>query len=375
MEKTSMKRSRKSWLSSLALVAVILTVTATGALAQPFDEPAESRGVGLVSPADAHVGRHTVEFLKDCGEGETCRNTPIPVLEDRIEDGLGSASPEQIPGRYRVEFSKYCGEGETCRDRSIPVPEARGADGLSSALQNSTIIIAKNAEPADGTDFAFSSELGDFTLDDASPDDGDAVVDSKLFEVTPLVSQPFIEQAPLFWDLNSIVCVYSSGDTIVTAIRDNGSLIGVTIAPAPEDEVTCTFNNQRTTVSSITIAKNAEPADGTDFAFGSDLGAFTLDDASPDDGDAVVDSKLFEVTPLVSQPFIEQAPLFWDLNSIVCVYSSVDTIVTPIRDNGSLLGVTVTPAPEDEITCTFNNQKGPVNSVYLPFVSKNYLSP
>ena len=212
-----MKRSRQNLLSSLAFIAVILTVTATGALAQPSDQPAESRGVGVVSPADAHEGRHIVEFLKECGEGEACPDT------------------------------------------SIPVPEIGNEGSLSSALQDSAIIIAKNAEPADGTDFAFSSDLGGFTLDDASPDDGDAYGDSKLFTVTPSVSQSFIEQPSQFWDLNSIVCVYSSVETVVVAIRENGKVLGVTVSLAPEDEITCAFSNQKGPVNSVdlpSVSKN-----------------------------------------------------------------------------------------------------------------------
>jgi hypothetical protein len=205
--------SRQTLLSSLALVAVILTVSTTGALAQPSDEPAGSHPAWAVSfdeanPGQPH-GRHSVEFLNDCGDVDNCPDTPNPVRED--------------------------GDGE----------------GVADALQISTIIITKNADPADGTDFPFSSDLGAFTLDDADPDDGDAFGDSLLFEVAPSVDQAFIEQAPLFWDLHSIVCTYSDINTTVAAIRDNGSLVGVTIGPAPEDEVTCTFNNQKGPVNSV----------------------------------------------------------------------------------------------------------------------------
>ncbi|HSR34433.1 MAG TPA: hypothetical protein VLY63_28020 [Anaerolineae bacterium] len=281
----------------------------------------------------------------------------------------------QPPGRYRVEFLNGCGEGETCRDTPIPVLEDRSGDGLGSALQTSTITIVKNADPADGIDFTFNSNLGTFALDDAVPDDSDAVPDSRAFEVASSVDWPFTEQAPPGWDLNNIVCTYSTLDTLISAILDGGSLVGVTIRPALEDDVTCTFYNQLPSSSTITIVKNANPADGTDFTFNGNRGTFALDDAVPDDSDAVPDSIVFEVTPSTDWSFVEQAPLFWDLSSIACTYSNIDTLISFLRDDGRLVGVTIRPVPEEDVTCTFDNQKGTVYSTYLPFASKKDLSP
>ncbi len=41
--------------------------------------------------------------------------------------------------------------------------------------QTGTITIVKQSDPADGTDFTFTGDLGDFTLDDADTDDNDGI--------------------------------------------------------------------------------------------------------------------------------------------------------------------------------------------------------
>lgn len=117
-------------------------------------------------------------------------------------------------------------------------------DGVGDACEPPTIIIAKHADPADGTDFPFTSDLGDFTLDDADPDDGDGVADSITFADLAAGTYDFVELTPAGWDLTSIACTYSDTDTIVEFIRDNGSLLGVSIEPAPGEEITCTFYNE-----------------------------------------------------------------------------------------------------------------------------------
>jgi hypothetical protein len=313
-----MKYSRRPLFSTAFLVLLILTMAATGALAQPSDEPQDT---------------HTVEFRNDCVDLESCPDTLIPIRE--IGDG----------------------------------------DAGENFSQTATITIAKNAEPADGTDFPFASDLGHFTLDDAVPDDGDGVWPDITFQEVPAgVNLAFVEQQLLAWELTSIACGYS-GDSIISAIWDDGNLVGVTINPAVDDEITCTFGNQQVPSSTIIIAKNAEPAIGTDFAFTSDLADFTLDDAVPDDGDVVLDRVTFSPVPASADyAFVEQPPLFWALDSIVCVYSG-DSIISGIWDGESLVGVSINPATDDEITCTFFNVQVAPYRVHLPIVSKNYAWP
>lgn len=64
-----MNRTYKTLLSTFALVALILAVVVTGALAQPSAEPGQSHPMGLVSSHSTNLGQppeqHRIEFLND----------------------------------------------------------------------------------------------------------------------------------------------------------------------------------------------------------------------------------------------------------------------------------------------------------------------
>jgi hypothetical protein len=89
--------------------------------------------------------------------------------------------------------------------------------------------------------------LGDFTLDDVDPNNDDAFYDTMSWpEVSPGTYYQFTESVPAGWELHSIVCTYSSTDTVIDAVLDGGNfLIGVSISLSPGDDVHCTFNNEQ----------------------------------------------------------------------------------------------------------------------------------
>jgi hypothetical protein len=97
------------------------------------------------------------------------------------------------------------------------------------------------------------------------------------------------------------------------------------------------------TGGTIIVEKQTDPAGGTGFGFGGDLGTFTLDD----DGSQVfssLDAGDYDVT--------EAAPTGWDLDSVVC--SGGDS--TALED-----GVTIHLNSGETITCTFTNvQRGSI---------------
>ena len=94
----------------------------------------------------------------------------------------------------------------------------------------------------------------------------------------------------------------------------------VTIDLLPGLEVSCTFTNliDPEQLVSITIAKNAFPADGTDFDFSGDLGAFTLDDAMPDDVDGIDDRATFDDLIPGTYDVTENLPPGWQLDEFNC---------------------------------------------------------
>ena len=117
-----------------------------------------------------------------------------------------------------------------------------------------------------------------------------------------------------------------------------------TIALSAVEVVDCRFTNIANP-GWITIIKEADPKDGTDFLFGGTLGPFTLDDAAPDDGDGVPDRLTFPAPP-GTHTVTEMVPDGWTLDEAGCNGS-----FTPITN-----GVSIQLDAEEEITCTFTNR-------------------
>jgi hypothetical protein len=97
-----------------------------------------------------------------------------------------------------------------------------------------------------------------FRLDDAVPDDGDEFADYLTFENLDPGSYTFTETLPVNWILSDILC---TGGSSVTTDQPNQK---VTVNLAADEDVVCTFQNE---TPSITIIKDANPSDGTNFAF------------------------------------------------------------------------------------------------------------
>ncbi|MEZ4705573.1 MAG: choice-of-anchor Q domain-containing protein [Caldilineaceae bacterium] len=153
--------------------------------------------------------------------------------------------------------------------------------GAYETIGNPAITIVKDATPADGTDFAFATDApgaSTFSLDDAAPDDGDLVTDSRLFSDLPSGSYTFAETGAAGWTLTDLTC--DSGNWSV-----HGNSVSITVAMG--ENVTCTFTNAQTIPATITIVKDATPADGADFAFTADglPGQYLFQWGSPGSGD------------------------------------------------------------------------------------------
>ncbi len=107
-----------------------------------------------------------------------------------------------------------------------------------------TIIIIKDADPADGTDFEFASDqLGSFFLDDAFVDDQDNYVSSQTF--TDLVPGEYSVAEVIpggDWELASIECSSPSDNTTVDL--DEAT---VTITLEGTERVVCLFTNAKLT--------------------------------------------------------------------------------------------------------------------------------
>ena len=215
--------------------------------------------------------------------------------------------------------------------------DAGSFEYLSSPPPNTgDIVIVKDATPADNTPFDFTENIpgaaSGFTLTDPADN-------TETFDDVAAGSYTVTETGEADWTLDSIVCVDP----------DNGSTTAgatATIDLDAGETVTCTFSNSRDT-GTITIVKEATPADNTPFDFTETIPGpgtgFTLTDPADN-------SETFSNVPTGSYSVTESAVAGWALDGIVCVDP----------DNGSTTaGATATIDLDDgeTVTCTFSNTK------------------
>ena len=104
----------------------------------------------------------------------------------------------------------------------------------------------------------------------------------------------------------------------------------------------------------ITIIKEAKPADGTDFSFFSDdLGDFVLDDANDDDNDGIADRITFMGMTPGEYIFTESVPFGWTVEDISCLSPDPNDTTTTVSDDGMVF---VDLDAGENITCTFKNE-------------------
>jgi hypothetical protein len=188
------------------------------------------------------------------------------------------------------------------------------------------ITVVKDATPADGTNFSFTSTIpgaANFSLDDDGgtfnvDDDGDGggIDESRTFN--PVVGTYTVAEAALGG--------FSLDNIVITGDTDGGSSVNTITRTATIDldsgeDITVTFNNSviAPTTGTIIVVKDAVPADGTDFDFTSDIpggASFTLDDASPDDADGIDEAITFSNVASGTYSVTESLPSGFSLDSI-----------------------------------------------------------
>jgi hypothetical protein len=208
-----------------------------------------------------------------------------------------------------------------------------------------TLTVIKDADPADSTDFSFElrgDATEDFILDDADPDDGDGYTNTYTMTL-PAGDYTLQEIVPAGWYNVDFFCEGASNSA-----SDNDTEY---LTLAAGDDATCTFKNKET--ASLTVVKDASPADGTDFTFdvSSDdyYNFFDLDDADPDDNDGIPDRETLTV-PVGSYTIEEDELDGWANTAIQCDGASN---VNTDPANGT---VTFDLAAGNDATCTFVNK-------------------
>lgn len=227
-------------------------------------------------------------------------------------------------------------EGNLATDPE-PGAEDYGQSDVTCTFTNSqggSITIIKDAQPNSAQDFAYTGDLGAFTLDD---DQDPTHSNTAVFDELEPGSYSVAETPVAGWDLASIDC---SEDVAL----DNG---GVTIDIEAGDDVVCTFTNVQR--GGIVIAKQTEPdGDPQTFDFSGDLSG------------TIGDGQTLSASDLVPGDYsvTEAVPAGWALTSIVC-------------DDGNSSGdlgtatANIVVDPGEVVTCTFINTRDGSISVEL----------
>ncbi len=117
-------------------------------------------------------------------------------------------------------------------------------------------------------------------------------------------------------EIDRLEISYMGTGLVGTSFDDDSAFIEL----LPAQDISCTFSNvaDPTQFGSITVVKEATPADGTDFSFSGDLASFVLDDADPDDGDGVPQSQTFSELLPASYSLTEAALAGWNFSDFNC---------------------------------------------------------
>ncbi len=197
-------------------------------------------------------------------------------------------------------------------------------------------------------DFAFfSTQLGNFSLDDPLTDDSDGVTDTETFSNLAAGSYTIIENPNGNWN-QTVTCV---GDDDVTYLSPD---IGASIDLDAGENVTCTFTNERITYDLTyekALAEGTAPLAGNwEFTLASLLSPF---DGTIDQDFGVVanvpgaggSSTL--TLPLEAYKIGEVVPAGYDLQLIDCGAGGISTM-PPLDDEFTII-------LDQDLTCVFTN--------------------
>jgi hypothetical protein len=237
--------------------------------------------------------------------------------------------------------------GEQEVDLEFPVGPGLTATCTITNLGPPAVQLTKSVLPAGATDWTFSftiSPARGLTPSQATQSVTAADPTIRWDNLTPGEPYTITETPRAGWQAGPIVC-------------GSGQGAGSTFSAEPGQLISCTASN--TQLASVTVVKDAAPADDTPFAFtGTGLGAegatasFDLrDPGAPSTTFAdLVPGQTHTITEVLTEA---QVAAGWLLGDVTCVDALDDSEVGVL--NGS--AVAVTTRPGSDITCRFTNTK------------------
>lgn len=342
-------------------------------------------GENVVCTFDNHIKRGGITVIKEAAPAD---GTDFSfggdlggfVLDDGDADAIaGSKSfTSLLPGNYKITeqvpsdwnltaVSCVGGNGnDTPITAGVQVtldPDEQIICTFRNVIKASGITIIKESVPNSPMNFAFTGgTLGNFTLDDAIPDDNDGFTDNQIFTNllpgTYTIGEPV--PLPTGWDILDIVCTGATNSqvTIGTDADFDGGDSAVTINLKPNEQVICTFTNTKR--GSVKIVKEADPADGTDFPFsftGSNLlfnlnESVTLDDDNGSNG-TNPDNKTYFDLPPGDYAIAENPAAGWSVTGRTCTGATNSTVSYDADGKTTLIDL----APGENLVCTYENSK------------------
>ncbi len=285
------------------------------------------------------TGTGLANFSLDDDSDNTLSNTKTFTISG---DQFGQKTVTEGPAAGWVLTDLQCSEGSVSgAAATVTVDPGDDITCTYTNKKDATLTVTKDASPADGQDFTFATTgTGPtaFTSGFALDVDSDNTLPSTrtfTFSGTQFGPKTVSEAGLTGWVLTNLSC---SEGTIL------GSVATITIDPG--DAVTCTYTNRHD--ATLTITKDASPADGTDFAFtttGTGMSNFSLDD---DSNNTLSDSQTFTFggTGFGAKTVTEASLAGWTMTNLSC-------------SEGLIVGstATITIDPGDAVTCTYTNKK------------------
>ena len=274
---------------------------------------------------DSHLSPPTFS-LDDDADG-TLSNTQT---FNGVAPGDHYSVTEAVPAGW-VQTSAVCDDGSPVSDIEISAGETVTCTFTNH--KQGTIVVVKDATPDDPQDFDFTGgnlSPATFSLDDDG-DNGNALSNTRSFDVPPGSGYSLSESVPTGWDQTGATC------------SDGSPVSNIDVSAG--ETVTCTFANRKR--GRVIVVKDTTPDDPQDFQFSAGGGlsptSFTLDDDG-DNSNALSNTRTFDnVVPgsgySVSEP--PPIPVGWELNTARC------------DDNSPPSNINVSAG--ETVTCTFIN--------------------
>ncbi|MFC1701483.1 beta strand repeat-containing protein [Pseudomonadota bacterium] len=272
------------------------------------------------------------------GTGQAVFNFLSPQTDLSIVENLPSGwDTTNIVCAGATNNGTFADDASSPQISGIQIAEGEDVICTVSNTKLASLTVVKNTAGGNGVfEFTANNGIGAFQLDTGA---NNTASTAPFENLQPGNDYSITETIPANWELSSASCNNGSG-----TLGLNGALTGINLQPGAA--VTCTFNNVRGGV--VSISKLTDGGDGTfDFTTGAGLSDFSLTTtggSSPPFA-GVLSAGTYRIT--------EDIKAGWDLTDLNCTESLTQdtTVDLPSRT------ITLNVQDGESINCTVTNQK------------------